>query len=411
MQWESIGFKDNPFKTRPITINTLSLYTGNKNKVEKSQLILNSDNIVIIIEGSRGVGTTSFGNLLRFKSQQDCKYFTPISEIRVEPNWNADTLIGAIIANLVSTLELNYIDQVKNTKEFKNAKIVVQQVTELYRSLGMSAFGFGINYGKSGIASQPMIIPTQVLSKYLEDLVRLVDKIGFKYGILIQLNNLDIGTVQEEDHIKRLLNIMRDYFQTPGTSWLLVGDMSLRRFVAQEVDRVDDIVSHGVDITPLSENDYLEMIEKRVDYFRVNPNVSLPVDKEVLLYLYKVTEGRLRYIFGLLNRLFNYLQVGTLSNRISLDLAEPVIINYAKERVERFNLSKNEALVLKTIVSKNSIQVKEIAEILGKKQNYISNILSQLLRYKLVNYKKDWRNHYYFPSIDSTIAYKELNGD
>ena len=48
-----------------------------------------------------------------------------------------------------------------------------------------------------------------------------------------------------------LLNIMRDYFQMEGTSWLLVGDMSLRHFIAQEIDRVDDIVAHETDITPL----------------------------------------------------------------------------------------------------------------------------------------------------------------
>ena len=77
-------------------------------------------------------------------------------------------------------------------------------------------------------------------------------------------------------------------------------------------------------------------MKKRVDYFRVNPKVALPVDKEVLLYLYKITKGRLRFIFGLLNRLFNSLQVGTLIDRITLELAKPVVINYSKKRISRF---------------------------------------------------------------------------
>lgn len=405
MQWESMGFKDEPFRTQPITAYTLDLYIGNEDKIDKSQFALHSNNLVMVIEGPRGVGTTSFGNFLRFKAQEERKYFTPTSEIRVEPNWNADTLMAAVIANLVSTLELQHIDEVKDDKKFKDAKAVVQRVTEIYRSFGVTALGLGASYGTSSSTSQPLIIPTQVLSQHLEDLVKLVYGLGFKYGILIQLNNLDIGVVQNEEHIKTLLNIMRDYFQITGTSWLLVGDMSLRRFIAQEVDRVDDIVAHETDITPLSEKDYLAMIDKRVSYFRVNPKVELPVDKDVLLYLYNITKGRLRFIFGLLNRLFNALQVGTLTDRVTLELAKPVVINYSKERISRFNLSSNEALVLKTIVQRDSIQVKEIADTIGKTPSHISNILSQLLEYKLVGYTKEWRNHNYYASVDAYIAY------
>ena len=155
----------------------------------------------MVIEGSRGVGTTSFGNFVRFKVEEAKHYFTPISEIGVEPTWNADTLMAAIIANIVSTLELQHLDAVKNKKEFKEGKAIVQRVTEIYHSFGL-------------------------------------------------INNLDIGVVQNEAHIKVLLNIMRDYFQMAGTSWLLVGDTSLRRFIAQEVYRVDDIVAHETEIMP-----------------------------------------------------------------------------------------------------------------------------------------------------------------
>ncbi len=407
MQWESMGFKNEPFRTQPITAYTLELYTGNKDKIKQNQFVLHSNNVVMVIEGARGVGTTSFGNFLRFKAQEEQRYFTPTSEIRVEPTWNADTLMAAVIANVVSTLELQHFDKIKDKKTFKDAKAVVHQVTEIYRSFGATAFGFGANFGNSSSQSQPMIMPTQVLSRHLEDLVKLIYELGFKYGILIQLNNLDIGVVQNEDHIKSLLNIMRDYFQISGTSWLLVGDMSLRRFIAQEVDRVDDIITHETDITPLSEDDYLAMIKNRVCHYRVNPKVELPVDRDVLLYLYKITKGRLRFIFGLLNRLFNSLQVGTLTDRITLELAKPVVTNYARERIGRFNLSANEELVLKTIVTNDSIQVKEIADALGKKPSHISNILSELLGYKLVGYTKEWRNHYYYPSIDAYIAYSD----
>lgn len=407
MQWESMGFKDEPFRTQPITAYTLELYTGNKDKIKECQFILHSDNIVMVVEGSRGVGTTSFGNFIRFASQQEKKYFTPASEIRVEPNWTADTLLAAVIANIVSTLEHLHYDKVKDRTEFKEAKAIIQRVSEIYRSFGATAFGFGANYGASRGITQPMIMPTQVLSQHLEMLVKLTYDLDYKYGILIQLNNLDIGVVQDEKHIKTLLNIMRDYFQILGTSWLLVGDTSLRRFISQEIDRVDDIISHETDITPLSENEYLALIEKRVEYFRINQNIVLPVDKQVLLYLYNITKGRLRFIFGLLNRLFNILQVGTLTDRVTLELAKPVVINYARRRVGRFNLTATEELVLKTIVRRECLQVKDIAKEVGKNPSHISNVLKQLLEYNLVGYIKEWRNHNYYPSIDAYIAFSD----
>ena len=95
----------------------------------------------------------------------------------------------------------------------------------------------------------------------------------------------------------------------------------------------------------------------------------------------------------------------SICDRITFELAKPVVINHAKKRVKRFNLSANEELVLKTIVQKDSIQVKEISKALGKQSSYISTILAQLLAYKLVSYKKEWRNHYYYASIDAHIAY------
>ena len=163
MLWETLGFDNEPFKTQPITASTLALYTGNNDKIKSNQFVLNSNNCMIVIEGARGVGTTSFGNYLRLKAQEEHKYFTPTSEIRVEPNWNADTLMAAVIANIVSTLEHQHFDEVKKNAKFKEAKAIVQQVTETYRSFGASAFGVGANYGKSGSTSQPMIMPTQVL--------------------------------------------------------------------------------------------------------------------------------------------------------------------------------------------------------------------------------------------------------
>lgn len=407
MQWELLGFKDDPFKTHPITSYTLELYTGNAAKVKQAQFALNTANVVMVIEGERGVGTTSFGNFIRFSVCNERKYFTPASEIKVEPHWNADTLMAAVIGNVVTSLELDYHEEIKNNKEFLEAKAIVSRITETFRSFGLNGFGAGLNYGVSGVTTQPMIMPTQMLAHYLQGLVNVVRALGFKHGLLLQLNNLDVGTVQDEKHLTLLLNVMRDYLQMPGTSWLLVGDTELRRFIAQKVDRVDDIVSCEIEITPLSERAYLELIQKRIDYFRAKPQVELPVDKAVWLYLFQVTHGRLRYIFGLLNRLYGALQLGVLTDHISLEMAKPAIKSFGEERIKRHRLSATDLAVLKAVVAKKQIAVNELAEHLRKPQTQVSKSLNVLYELHLVTYKQEWRTKYYAPSVDAQLAYGE----
>ncbi len=165
----------------------MDLYTGNDEKINTCQATLNSPNAIIVIEGARGVGTTSFGNFLRFNAQSQRKYFTPTSEIRVEPNWQADTLLAAVIANVVSTLELQHYDCVTNLTAFKQAKATVQQVTETYRSFGASAFGFGGNVGTASNTSQPMLMPTHILSQHLEKLVEISKKLGFNLKSSVEI--------------------------------------------------------------------------------------------------------------------------------------------------------------------------------------------------------------------------------
>ena len=75
----------------------------------------------------------------------------------------------------------------------KDAKSISTRIAEAYRSFGVGAFGFNMSYDKStGISSQPVLVPSPVLGHHLEDLTMLIQEMGFKYGILVQLNNLDV---------------------------------------------------------------------------------------------------------------------------------------------------------------------------------------------------------------------------
>lgn len=405
MSWYSLGFNDCPFKTDPIDSGTLDLFVGHTHEIAVCMELLKDKGLKIVIEGARGVGTTSFGNYLRFSAQKGKYYFTPRSEIRIEPNWMLETLLAAVVSNVVRELELVHASKVIRDKRFIEAKALSQRISDTYQSMGVTTFGIGVNYGKSGSISQPVIVPSPVIGHQLEDLAALTVDLGYRNGILIQLNNLDIGAIHTEEHLRYLFNMLRDYMQTPNTSWLLIGDEGLRAFIASKVDRVDDIITYETIIDPLSKKDVKELISKRVDFYRKDKNAVLPIEEDVFEYLYDVTEGRLRYIFGLLNRLWSKLPIGDLINTITLELAQPMIASLAKARIDLSKLSEGEEAILKAIVLAKKVGVKKLTELTEKSRVFASRTVNKLLKLGLIEMTKKGTTRLYSPELDAKIAF------
>ncbi len=406
MQWQSLGFKTDPLSTDPIVRETLTLYTGHQKEAGMCFNVLSNGDQRIVIEGSRGVGTTSFANYIRFSLQQQKQFFTPRNEIKVDAGWQIETLLAVVVANIVREIELFEADKIIKDSRFQNAKALSVRIAETYRSFGVDAFGVGLNYGKNaGVVSQPILVPAGVLQHHLEDLVSLVMSVGYKQGILIQLNNLDVGAIHSEQHLKYLFNALRDYVQTKGMSWLFVGDMGLRKFIAQQVDRLDDIISFEIAIQPLSKNEFKEMLLRRVNFYRTNEKAELPIDMDVFMYLFDITKGRLRYIFGLLARLMAHLHIGDLTDRVTLDIAKSMLTQLAKTRIERNDLTPTETQILKWVVQKNECTGTDVAKEIGKSAQYASKVLNKLLETKLLSTRKHGKSKYYIPSLDAIIAY------
>ncbi len=163
MHWDLLGFKANPFSYKAISKDTLALYSGRREEIKKYSSILMEENARVVIEGVRGIGTTSFANYLRYSAQEKKDYFTPRVEIRVESDWSLATLLAVIVGNIVREIELFHPGMVKD-KRFKAAKGLTMRISEVHRSFGIEAFGFGINSGKSmGAASQPAVVPSPMM--------------------------------------------------------------------------------------------------------------------------------------------------------------------------------------------------------------------------------------------------------
>jgi Penicillinase repressor len=404
MDWELLGFKHYPFSVNPISMKTIELFTGHDKEIQLCKNTLVNNNMRLIIEGARGVGTTSFANYLKFSEQAKKMYLAPRIEVSVEAYWNLESLLTAVISSVVREMEITD-SKINKNKVFTNAKALSYRLSEAYNNFGIMAFSVGASYGKSGSVSQPSFIPSTTLGHYLHDLGILAVKQGYKNGILIQLNNLDLNVVHSEEHLSYLFNAARDFLQIENISWLLVGDVGISSFTARRVDRLDDIISDRIFIKPLDKINYHKLLNKRIEYYRLNKKSEFPLNQDVFDYLYDITGGRLRYIFGLVHSLFNRLQIGRLVQRVSLDLAKETITTLAQERMDQFSLSNAELDVIRYLVNRSEANVVTIVKETRKNRTFISKIMNDLLEKKCVLVRKEGQQRIYSPSLDARIAF------
>ena len=188
---------------------------------------------------------------------------------------------------------------------------------------------------------------------------------------------------------------------------MLVGDVGLRKFIAQHVDRLDDIISYEVKIEALTEQEFLSLIRKRVSFYRSHKKAELPINDDVFLYLFKITKGRLRYIFGLLKRLLNELSIGDLTDRLTLEITKPMVTKLAQDRVAQHNLTPKEISLLKMIVKIGSGNASKISNEIGQSRQAVSRALISLLEAKLLTVQQLGRDRHYHPVLEAEIAYSD----
>jgi len=407
--FEKWGLKDNPYTTEPIGEDTLSLFVGRKDLIKKCCTALSTKS-VIIVEGDRGVGTTSFGNYVRFKQKEQKINYTPKREFSVHPGWNSEILIANVISSVVRGLEQDFKKLNKN-KNFKKIKRATHEVRETYRKiaaqLSVGGTGVGIKYGKETVISTPPIYPEATLIQYLEELKPFLEEKGYEKQSIIQINNLDLTTVMPPAQMRFFLNNIRDTLQIPGYNWVLVGDTGLCSFIRTHVDRVSDIVSIEVKTPSLKPAEIFEVIERRVELNALHEKAYQPVSSKVIETLYNATQGRIRHIFRLASELVYATADNELIDEINMDVAKPVLKTFVEERAAQYSVWESALNILKQVVTHQPITTNALAKKLGTPQPNVSRALSSLQKARLAYCKIEGKKHLWMAEPDVTITYSE----
>lgn len=176
-QW---GLASNPYTTTPINFETLSFFVGRKEERKQCLSTLTSKSIMVI-EGSRGVGTTSLGNFVRFTHQLKNKIFTPTNEISIRPGWNVEILLANVLSSIVWTLEEKKAHVIRG-KDFIEIKRITHHVREIFHNIGLQLTPVaGAQIGKQATVTVPSIYPTTTLMQYLDKVKKLIERLWYRY--------------------------------------------------------------------------------------------------------------------------------------------------------------------------------------------------------------------------------------
>jgi len=392
----------NPFDTNPISLGTLEWFVGRQRELELCRQLV-AEQSVVLIEGSLGVGTTSFGNVVRFGARR----LTPRMELAVYRNWNAQTLLENVLVAVLHDI----IDEpnAKRSAAVRRARSLVQRVEQTVHGAGMSLMGFGGQVNRNVTVTQPGIVPMETLR---QTLVALADEFHSENGsatFTVQLNNLDPELTFTEGELTIFLNDIRDSLQLPGFSWLLVGKKGLSRFITRRVPRLRSIISHDVLLAPLSLRQVEASVKMRIAACALpGRKAKNPIATELLGRIHEASGGSLRETFLVCSKLCLALAGDPMYDKITEKAAGILLAELLAVRFADIKQSPLKRAILKELSGADMLTQKELAERLGKNQTAVSRAIKGLIESELVRHRKEGRTVRYWAAAEVKLAADHL---
>lgn len=378
--WEIYGLKTNPFFIEPLLLfgGNLDLklgFVGREDDIRRLQnLIGSSGGSRVLVSGDVGVGKTTFVNYVRAMAPKN-KFFTPLKEIAVQPEWTGSDFILNTISSIYYTIKRRTdIDKKLLSKEFvQKMELLVDIVERKDRDFSLSILGNGFGAGRATSINIPNLT-NHSLQMFFEEILEELKKLGYT-EFIFHYNNLEII---EPKTLKRIFNSIRDFIQIKNVNFIFIGDLGVPHVINQ-IKRVSSIMSETpIILENLSIKQIRELLDKRIKYLTADTLVpTKPYKDEVISKLYYLYDGNLRFILNSLSTAFKEL---VRDNAIILD--NDTLIKVLSETGKKRWLNKltdAEKEVLFLILDEKEITNGNIAKKLGKKKQNMSKATNKLL--------------------------------
>lgn len=302
--WTKLGFKENPYDTKPLTVNKedVDLLMGRESEqVDFLTEIEASSDGVFVLSGVPGVGKTSFLNIQQYLIENGQSYGGKLLSARilcpVQPSDEKKDIAIRCIQSYTKSIQ-EYCDEngKKLPKQVQKAIDWVHQNKPSAFEFGISILGNGINYGKEVNLPSIKDATFETLAELIKTLsLEVKSELQFE-GSFIVLDNLE--NLHPEDLSDILITFRDTLFTTTNIWWILIGQSGLYSLIQSTNPKVAQRISGSLELKPITVENLIKAVNIRVQKFHTSQSEGQSlISEEVYLKLFKCSNGEIRFVF------------------------------------------------------------------------------------------------------------------
>ena len=426
--WHLYGLSEDPFfqtelKALSDASYPPSLFVGRERELHLlARQIAGSPSSRALVQGSAGVGKTSFVNRLKadLAAQGVLSHEKPV---RIVGEMSPRAFIAEVLKVLLRIRNSTVAGSSGKTRgALKKAGETVSSDGRFWTRIarlveGQDLVNAGVSIAALGGNIERTRIPAEVegLSLYdeLEEAVTLLGKESQERSrssrrILIHVNNLEAMSTRDAQKAAALLLDVRDYLMVSGAHWIFAGTTGVEATVFRVYDQVGGIFPPSTTLAPLTGDEVGEMLELRYGHLQRGQQYQPPVKIGDAVKLYRRYHGDLRNFLQLLSAACN-IELGVrdvrpLSPEMILNLMAPRFA--AKIRAELGDTDYKHLLTMfKGGDGSTELRVTDVAKRTRLHQTSASQLVARLVRHGvLVPARTEARNVYYRATGNTGIA-------
>lgn len=302
--WNDLGFSDNPYSARPISPDDIGaqLLVGRDEELARLIKYLRSADTHPTLEGPNGVGKTSlvavagFSLLEQFRDGKSNQALIPLpTPFQLTPDDSLESFRRRVLfavaqqfinANaLLKERGLNVPDS-DSVAKWLNSPVMGGI------GFGATAAGFGGSAQTSTTANTSAGFSEAGFAATIRQWLTECFPSSAAGGFICVIDNLEL--LDTSKTARALLEAIRDdVLNMRGLRWVLCGARGIIRSAASS-PRLQGVLADPMNVDPVGNKYARNLIEKRIDVFRVNTDANAPVEGEGFEHIYAVGNYNLR---------------------------------------------------------------------------------------------------------------------
>lgn len=403
--WKNFGLKGNPFDTRALALRSSYLpvkkaFAGRTSKSRENifitNILCNPGGACFVVEGDIGVGKTSFVNYHRamWENEAEDKLFTPEKEIAVNSDWTVKDFLINILRGLIDKLLVSENAHIiENDNVLKKIKLLTDVYLNDHYNYGANIFHLGFSISKDEVINMPIISET-LLVKYLEHFVSKIKELGYT-GVFIHLDNIELIATNVKK-AQMLFENFRDTLQIPNIYFALVSAKGFYQNVISPRERLRSIFfGRPILLPPLSLKEVHIAFQKRYQLLKMKKKTYIePFQKNFISYLYKIYQGKIRFIMEAINTLIPFLNYGKTST-LALQESKNKLREILQENIAS-HITPQEWEILEIAETFSEFSSKDISKKLDLQISNVSRSIKKFLQKGIIyQIHRTGRTYYY----------------